>query len=132
MEQSLNDDRNYRKNVTGGTERESDSGQMEACIRACLECYQECTSCVSHCLSQGGEHVEQRHITLMLECAKVCELSVSMMSLGGEFAGELCQLCARVCDACAQSCASIEDDAHMQECASTCRECAETCRTMAQ
>lgn len=105
---------------------------MEQCIRECIACYQECMSCIPHCLGQGGKHVEQRHLTLMMECAQVCNMSATMMQLKGEFAYEFCQLCARVCDACADSCSSVDpSDSMMQKCADMCRRCAESCRSMA-
>lgn len=106
---------------------------MEQCIRDCIECYQECTRCIPHCLSQGGEHVEQKHILLMMECAQICNMSATLMMLkGGQFAYEHCQLCAKVCDACEESCNSIDpDDSMMQKCADMCRKCADSCRSMA-
>lgn len=105
---------------------------MEQCIRDCLACYQECTSCIPHCLSQGRPHAEQKHITLMMECAQMCNMSATLMQLKGQFSYEHCQLCAKVCDACADSCSSIDpNDSMMQRCADMCRKCAESCRSMA-
>lgn len=105
---------------------------MEQCIRDCLACYQECMSCIPHCLSLGGKHVEEKHITLMMECAQMCNVSATLMQLKSGFSYELCQLCARVCDACADSCSSIDpNDSMMQKCAETCRKCADSCRSMA-
>lgn len=104
---------------------------MEQCIRDCIACYEECTSCLSHCLSLGGKHTEARHITLMMECAELCRTSASIMHLKGEFAFELCQVCADVCDACAESCSNIDpDDETMLKCADVCRKCATSCRNM--
>lgn len=110
----------------------SRSQTLEDCIRDCMKCFEECTSCINHCLSQGGKHVEQRHITLMMECAQICNSSASLMLLKGQFSFEHCQLCAKVCDACAASCSEVDpEDKHMQMCADTCRRCAESCRSMA-
>lgn len=105
---------------------------MEQCIADCIACYKECTSCISHCLSQGGKHAEQKHITLMMECAQMCNMSATIMQLKGQFAHEHCQLCAKVCDACEESCRSMgENDSMMQKCADMCRKCADSCRNMA-
>ena len=105
---------------------------MEQCFQDCLACYQECLSCIPHCLSQGGKHAEQKHISLMLECAEICNMSASVMALKGQFAHELCQLCAKVCEACEASCRSIDpNDSMMQRCADMCRRCADSCRSMA-
>lgn len=104
---------------------------MEQCIRDCLECYQECLRCISHCLSQGGKHAEKEHITLLMECAQMCNMSATLMLMRGQFSNEHCQLCAQVCEACGQSCTSLDsDDAMMQDCADMCRKCADSCRDM--
>lgn len=104
---------------------------MEECIESCLKCYQSCLSCIPHCLTQGGKHSEADHITLMMECAELCRTSASIMQLKGEFAYELCKVCAQVCDACADSCSSIDpEDSMMQRCAQMCNRCAESCRSM--
>lgn len=109
----------------------SNVSNMDECIRNCIACYQECTSCIPHCLSQGGKHVERKHIVLMMECAQVCQMSASLMELEGQFAYEHCQLCARICDACEESCRSVDpNDEMMQRCADVCRQCAESCRNM--
>lgn len=104
---------------------------LEQCIRDCLECYQECLRCISHCLSQGGKHAEKEHISLMMECAQMCNTSATLMLMKGQFSHEHCQLCAKVCEACEQSCRSLgSDDAMMQECADMCRKCADSCKNM--
>lgn len=105
---------------------------MEQCIKDCLACYQECLSCISHCLAQGGKHADPKHINLMLECARMCQMSVDLMLVKGQFAHEHCQLCAKVCEACEASCRSIDpNDSMMQKCADMCRKCADSCRSMA-
>lgn len=105
---------------------------LEQCIRDCLACYQECMSCIPHCLGEGGKHAEEKHITLMLECAQMCNLSATFMQLRGGFAHELCQLCAKICEACETSCRSVDpNDSMMQKCADMCRSCAVSCRNMA-
>lgn len=114
-----------------GRSNESAGISMDQCIRDCIACYQECMSCLPHCLEQGGRHVEKKHITLMMECAQICNMSATIMQLKGEFAYELCQVCARVCDACAESCSSIDpNDSMMQKCTDMCRKCADSCRNM--
>ena len=105
---------------------------MDQCIRDCIACYQECLSCIPHCLSLGGKHVEPKHMTLLMECAQICNMSATLMQLKGDFAFEHCQVCARICDACADSCLSIDQhDSMMQNCADSCRRCTESCRNMA-
>lgn len=109
------------------------SQNFDQCIQDCIDCYQHCMSCITHCLSLGGKHSEQSHITLMLECAEICNLSATLMELKGQFSHEHCQVCAKVCEACAASCREIgPDDKMMNECADMCLRCAESCRNMNQ
>ena len=108
-----------------------DNQYLNQCIEDCLACYQECLGCIPHCLALGGEHAEQKHITLLMECAQICQLSASVMKLKGSFAFEHCQVCAQVCDACAESCNNIDaKDEVMRNCAEMCRQCASSCRNM--
>lgn len=110
---------------------EYEGQSIEECISACLACYQECLGCINHCLILGGEHSEQSHINMMIECAEFCQSAATLLKLNSKFSFEHCQVCARVCDACEQSCRSLGEDSVMQKCADTCRQCAQTCRTMA-
>ncbi|AIK44113.1 hypothetical protein DR92_1924 [Brucella anthropi] len=42
------------------------NSEMKACIDACLACYQTCIGMAStHCLEEGGEHVEPMHFRTM-------------------------------------------------------------------
>ncbi len=115
-----------------GSMEQSKGSNMDQCLRDCIACYQECMGCIPHCLAQGGEHTEQKHLTLMMECAQVCNVSATLMQLGGKFAYEHCQLCAKICEACEESCRSVDpNDSMMQRCADQCRRCADSCRSMA-
>lgn len=104
---------------------------MEQCIRDCMACYRECLSCIPHCLSQGGKHIEKKHMLQMMECVEMCKTSASLMMMNGNFSYEHCQICAKVCDACETSCRNIDpNDSMMQKCADMCRKCADSCRNM--
>ncbi|MFT9495274.1 four-helix bundle copper-binding protein [Anaerosolibacter sp.] len=59
----------------------------------------------------------------------MCQMSVSMMAMSGQFSKDHCQLCAKICDKCAEEYAMFKDD-HCQKCADICRICAEECRKM--
>ena len=83
-------------------------------------------------MEQGGHHANKEHLTLLMECAHLCQTSATLLSLQGQFALRLCHVCAQVCEACAQSCANVdEEDATMQLCAEACLRCAKSCRAMA-
>lgn len=112
-------------------ESRGESTKYEQCIKDCLECYHICTRTLHHCIKQGGEHVESKHLGLLIECSRICQLSSELMLSGSSFSDEFCQICARACDACAESCLSIDpQDQMMQECAQTCTRCAASCRNM--
>jgi hypothetical protein len=68
-------------------------------------------------------------IHMLMECAMMCQTSVSTMSMSGQFSKQHCQMCAQICDKCAQECAMFKDQ-HCQKCAEICRQCANECRRM--
>ena len=106
---------------------------MQICIQNCTECYQMCSHLVDHCLSKGAKHADSTHVKLLLDCARVCNLSADLMIRHSEFHSSVCEVCAEVCMACADSCESIsKDDAMMQACADICRKCATSCVQMAK
>lgn len=80
----------------------------------------------------GGEHANPEHINLLMDCAKICDLSADFAIRGSQFHADLCNLCAEICDRCADRREEMDgDDEEMQKCAQTCRECAEECLKMA-
>jgi hypothetical protein len=85
-----------------------------------------------HCLDMGGKHAESSHISMMIDCAEMCNMSTDFMIRNSNMAADVCEKCAEVCDMCAEECRSFEDDSEMMECADTCEACAESCRTMVQ
>src|SRR5690606_24675195 len=100
-------------------------------IQDCLTCYQACLNCISHCLDRGGEHSSKNHITLMMECALICNTCASMLRMNGHYSDELCKLCSTICDACEANCRSMDvNDLVMQRCADDCARCADSCRSL--
>lgn len=96
----------------------------------CHECHDECLdTLVNHCLQEGGEHVEQHHVKLMMDCIQICQTSADFIHRNSDYAAAVAEACAKVCDACADSCEEY-DSAKMRQCAKKCRECAEHCRSM--
>ncbi len=105
---------------------------MQICIQNCTECYQMCSHLVGYCLTKGNQHANAEHIKLLLDCARICNLSSDFMIRHSEFHDSTCKICAEVCTACAASCDKIsKDDPLMQACAEACRKCATTCTEMA-
>jgi hypothetical protein len=87
---------------------------------------------MAHCLHMGGRHVEANHLTLLLDCAEICQTSANFMLRGSDLHSRTCAVCAEVCERCAESCERFTDDAMMQQCAQVCRSCAQSCREMAR
>ncbi|MEO8268255.1 MAG: hypothetical protein ABI557_00965 [Aureliella sp.] len=45
------------------------TASMQDCIQICQECQTKINDMLtSHCLAEGGAHVEQAHVKLMLDC----------------------------------------------------------------
>ncbi|WP_315791209.1 four-helix bundle copper-binding protein [Fischerella sp. JS2] len=103
---------------------------MQQCIQNCLNCHSICLNTVTYCLQKGGNHVEQSHIRLLLDCVEICQTSANFMLRISLLHPWICGVCAQVCDRCAQDCERVGDDAQMKACADMCRRCAQSCRQM--
>lgn len=103
---------------------------VQTCIDACASCHRVCVETLAHCLRMGGPHAAANHVTRMLDCAQICQVSADMMGRESELSHATCALCADACDRCAESCEAM-DDAEMRACAEACRRCAASCRQMA-
>jgi len=105
------------------------SREMRACIEECLHCYEMCHGmAMTHCLEQGGRHVEPHHFRLMMVCAEICRTSAHFMLMNTPHHVETCRECSEICEECARSCAGLDG---LGECVEACRRCAESCRRMA-
>ena len=105
------------------------TNQLQACIDACAKCAQACYECFSACLNEADLNARKDCVSILIECAAMCQMSVSMMSMNGRFSTEHCELCEKVCSKCAEECAMFKDD-HCKRCADVCLMCAEACRNM--
>lgn len=105
---------------------------MQQCIDNCLNCHRICLETLSqHCFRMGGEHVEQQHARLMLDCAQICQTSADFMIRGSDLHPLTCGVCAEICRRCADDCARFSGE-EMRRCADACSRCAQSCRTMAE
>ena len=103
--------------------------EMRSCIEECLRCHSTCLNmAMSHCLEQGGKHVEPQHLKLMMACAEICQTAANFMLIGTHHHKHTCRECAEICEECAKSCEQVGG---MEECVQACRRCAESCRKMA-
>ena len=104
---------------------------MRDCIAACTESAQACNSLISYCLQSEGRHAEAAHVSVVMDCAEICQITASFLGRSSSLRPELTELCALACDRCAESCEESRDDQAMAECARRCRRCAELCRAIA-
>ncbi len=107
------------------------SDEVKECIQDCVDCYRTCTETLTRCLSLGGKHSEGRHINLIIDCSRICNINTDFMLRNSTHYSQTCKVTADICDACANNCEEFDDD-FMKDCASICRKCAESCREMAR
>ncbi|RYZ64774.1 MAG: four-helix bundle copper-binding protein [Proteobacteria bacterium] len=104
--------------------------EMQSCIENCTKCHQASLNVITHCLQQGGDHVDPQHIRLLQDCANICATSADFMLRGSDLHVLTCGACAEICLQCSEACASFSDDAVMKACADLCYKCHESCYAM--
>lgn len=105
---------------------------MQQAISNAMSCASSCLESINYCSHMGGKHVEASHLGLLIDCARICDITADYMLRESEFHPEICGICADVCDQCAKSCDQFQGDDQMEDCAQKCRACASTCRQMAK
>lgn len=108
------------------------NAEMQECLRRCQECARACWETLAYCAQQGGDHVEAKHLEALLDCAQLCDTSVSLLARGSALHAQHCGVCADACKRCQKSCEQFKGDAQMQTCAEACARSAESCQQMAQ
>ncbi len=84
------------------------TASMQDRLKNCQECQTMLNEMLtSHCLSEGGAHVEQTHVKLMLDCAAACAACIDLMSRNSDHHVHYCKACAEICKACADSCEQV-------------------------
>ena len=104
--------------------------RFQSCIDECNKCSQSCYQCLDLCMSEPDANSRKNCMKLLVECARMCEMSSEIMSINGEFSTAHCGLCATICDRCAEECSKFKDT-HCKDCAQECSTCADECRNMA-
>lgn len=103
--------------------------QYQKCIDLCNRCAQVCHECMTLCLNEPDVAARKKCISMLVECADLCMHASSLMAMNGQYAKDLCGLCATACDQCAKECQMFRDD-HCAKCANECKTCANECRAM--
>jgi hypothetical protein len=118
------------KNKTAARSAAPEPDPWRECITHCWTCRTECQKTFyEHCLVAGGEHVEQDHVRIMMDCIDICQTAADSMTRLSPAYAALCAACASVCEACADSCDTLENET-MRQLAAVCRACAASCRGM--
>ena len=108
------------------------NSNMKDCIELCWECRTACQNTLfTHCLEEGGAHLESGHVRIMADCVQICQAAADSMTRNSPVHQAICAACAEICEACAVSCEELEGE-HMKKCARLCRDCADSCRTMGE
>jgi hypothetical protein len=102
------------------------------CIESCLRTHVMCLETERYCLEKGGKHVMPAHLTLLADCAEMCQKTANSLLRRSSQHAAVCIASAQLCDACAQECEAFKDDERMLVCARTCRDCAKHCREMSK
>lgn len=105
---------------------------LEQCVKDCLESHSMCLDTARYCMEKGGHHVSAAHLSLLLDCAEMCQTTANSLLRRSPQHAVVCEACARLCEACARDCDALAADEQMKTCAATCRECAQSCRHMAE
>lgn len=116
-------------NVSQESRHIDGSSTMEKCAAICLDCYKTCNETLQYCLEKGGDHVRPSHLTLLLDCAKICQTSADFLTRGSEHHAITCRACAELCRDCADDCKQMPDQ-EMKQCAEVCERCAQSCQEM--
>ena len=48
-------------------------------VEIMTDCHDICLQTVSHCLEKGGDHARTEHVTLLLDCAEICQTAANFM-----------------------------------------------------
>jgi hypothetical protein len=100
------------------------------CLADCSDCRTICIQTIRHCLETGGEVAGERLISLLTDCADICETTRAYMLRASTAHAAVCHACAEVAERCAEACDAFPDDAQLRTCAEICRTAAASARRM--
>jgi hypothetical protein len=96
------------------------------------ECARRCLACAGSCLTAVAERLDREeplpsHLTVLLGCAELCELTARSIVRGSSEASKIAQLCADVCD---DTIAVAVGEPELAATAEVARICARACRQL--
>ena len=78
--------------VTNATDK------YQTCIDACAKCTQACYECLKACFNEPDAATRKNCMSILLECALICQQALAYMSMDAQYSMDLCKLCATICD----------------------------------
>lgn len=109
----------------------ADDGTQD-CIEECLNCHATCTMAAQYCLSEGGDLADIDLVSVIADCAEICQTSANFMLRGSPYHTVTCGACAVLCRACEEACREHAENEQLLHCAEECARCAEACERMAE
>jgi len=103
----------------------------QRCMDDCSECAVICNEGIMYCCSRGGNHVSMQLMSILMDCADMCQMVCRAMTRSSGMSPKMCALCAEMCINCGNMCEQTSGDKMMMLCAEVCRRCAESCMDMA-
>ncbi len=105
------------------------SPEIQRAIEDCLDTFAITKESVAYCLSEGGDLVDGRLVTMLLTTSDVCRSATEIMAIEAPILHATCRHTADVCEFTADQCDRVgAADEQLAATAKACRACAETCR----
>lgn len=98
---------------------------LEACAWSCRKSADACLGG-----SDPGKFAES--IRLVVECAKLCEITAGYLDKGSAFQDEMLRICAEACDNCRNECERHMQWRHFRECADASGRCETACHAFSE
>jgi hypothetical protein len=95
-------------------------------ILVCNQCANNCYSCFQSCLDEFHCEKKKKCLKILMDCALICEMTATLLSLNSQFIIEQISVCEKVCLACATECENFFEE-YCLECQNVCRECYREC-----
>ena len=113
------------------THEHGDDG-VQACIEECLNCHATCIMAAQYCLAEGGELADIDLVSVLMDCAEICQVSANFLLRGSPYHVITCAACAELCRACEEACRGVTGNEQLAHCADECASCAEHCERMSE
>ncbi len=96
-------------------------------LKKLAHCATQCDMCADACLDEKEVQKLVKCIRLDRDCAKICNITASLIASGSDHAERMVKECEYFCRMCAKEC-DKHDMEHCQQCAKACRECEVACQ----